>query len=197
MTQWPLIADPSIMTEGKTEILGRSRGDMRIVIATLIGAFVLLSGFQPLSAQGAKFVERFADWSTYDAVSEANQKLCFAVSKPKDLEPKNVKRGDIYFYVSSWPKDGVANEVSVKIGYDFAKDSTSKVSIGSDVFELFTDGDKAFVESPAQERRLVAAMRRGSKMLVRGRSVRGTSTTDVYSLSGITAALKNLEQICR
>lgn len=169
---------------------------MRFIIAISICALALLGRVEPVAAQGAKFLERFNDWSTY-AFEAANKKLCFAVSQPKDLEPKNASRGDIYFYVSSWPKEGVANEVSVKVGYDFEKGSTSSVQIGSDVFELFTDGDKAFVESPAQERRLVNAMRRGSKMVIKGRSARGTATTDVYSLSGITAALRYVEKSCR
>lgn len=111
---------------------------------------------EPATAQAAKFLERFKDWATYAIDADApNKRLCFAVSQPKDLKPKNVNRGDIFFYVSSWPHEGVANEVSVKIGYDFAKDSISTVQIGSDVFELFTERDKAFVESPAQEKQLV------------------------------------------
>ena len=55
---------------------------------------------------------------------------------------------------------------------------------------------EAAVQSPDTERNLVAAMRRGSKMVVKGRNNEGTETTDVYSLSGITAALKYVSQNC-
>ena len=33
-------------------------------------------------------------------------------------------------------------------------------------------------------------MKAGSKMVIKGTSKRGTNTTDIYSLSGVTAALK-------
>ena len=170
---------------------------MRQIMAVLICAFLSLFGQVELSAaQGANFLELFDDWSIYE-FKQGNRKLCFAVSQPKDSEPKEIERSDTYFYISSWPSEGVTNEVSIKIGYDFADGSTVTVQIGSVDFELFTDGDKAFVETTARERRLVNAMRRGSKMVVKGRSVQGTDTSDVYSLFGVTAAIRYLAQICR
>ena len=168
---------------------------MRITTIFLAG-LVLVAGLSTANAQtGAKFLQKFKDWSTF-MHDGPDGRLCFAVSQPKDFEPKSVQRGDVYFYVSSWPKDGVANEVSVKIGYEFAKDTTTVITIGSSTFQLFNNGDKAFVESPATERQLVDAMRRGSRMTIKGTSSRGTTTTDTYSLSGITAALRSVTQSC-
>ncbi|MBI1383316.1 MAG: hypothetical protein GC150_00180 [Rhizobiales bacterium] len=168
---------------------------MRLII-TLIAGLVLIAGAPSANAQsGAQFIEKFNDWSVFSH-DGPNGKLCFAVSQPKDFEPKNAERGEVYFYVSSWPKDGVTNEISVKIGYDFSRDATTVITIGSDNFELFNNGDKAFVESAATERRLVDAMRRGSRMVVKGTSDRGTATTDTYSLSGITAALNHVAKVC-
>jgi len=148
------------------------------------------------SAQGAKFLKSFKDWSAY-AYDGTDKKICFAVSQPKDIEPKNVDRSDIYFYISTWPKESVSAEISVKAGYPYKKGSKTTATIGSNVFEMFTDGDKAFVQSPDTERNLVSAMRRGAKMVVKGRNNEGTETTDVYSLSGITAALKYVSTNCK
>jgi hypothetical protein len=46
------------------------------------------------------------------------------------------------------------------------------------------------------ERRLVAAMKGGSTMIVKGTSARGNLTTDTYSLSGVTAAVNRINQLC-
>lgn len=168
----------------------------RMKILTLAATAAILAAPATASAQGAKFLKSFNDWSAY-AYDGADKKICFAVSQPKDVEPKNVDRSDIYFYISTWPKESVSSEISLKAGYDYKKGSKTTATIGADVFEMFTDGDKAFVQSPDTERNLVAAMRRGNKMVVKGRSSQGTETTDVYSLSGITAALNFVNRNCK
>ena len=61
---------------------------------------------------------------------------------------------------------------------------------------MFTEKEFAFVKDRAAELKLINAMKRGSTMTVKGLSARGTLTTDSYSLSGITAALKRMDQEC-
>ena len=39
-------------------------------------------------------------------------------------------------------------------------------------------------------------MKAGSTMIVKGTSARGNVTTDTYSLSGVTAGLRRLKQLC-
>jgi len=175
----------------------------RLTTLTIAAAAALLAasfaGSISASAQapqGAKFLKSFKDWSAY-AYEGNDKKICFAVSQPKDTEPKNIDRSDVYFYVSTWPRESVNAEVSIKAGYAFKKGSKTTATVGSNVFEMFTDGDKAFVQSPDTEKNLVSAMRRGSKMTVRGRNNEGTETTDVYSLSGITAALRFVTRNCK
>jgi len=174
----------------------RTDHTMRAFALILLAASVAWVAPAQAQSTGAKFVEKNKNWSVFEH-SGADGKLCFAVSKPTDFEPKQMQRDDIYFYVSTWPKDGVRDEISIKAGYAYAENSTTTVTIGSEVFELFNNGDKSFVESPAQERQLVQAMRRGSRMTVKGRSKEGTETVDVYSLSGVTASLREVEQNCR
>ena len=160
-------------------------------------ALLLTAGFnvRPALAQSAKFLEQFGDWSSYIRETN-NSKICFAASQPKDWEPKRVKRGQIVFYLTTWKADDIKNQVSVKIGYPFKEGSKVSAIIGPEKFSLITREDKAFIENTDDEAKLIEAMKKGAKMIVKGTSKRGTLTTDIYSLSGITKALKHVAKSC-
>lgn len=148
----------------------------------------------PVLAQEVKLLQKYNDWAAY--TSEGSPKVCFAVSQPRDSSPKNVRRGPIYFYVSHYPGDKIAGEISVKMGYPFAPGAKVTVTIGSDKFELFTKDEGAFVEKTEDEAKLVGALKAGSSMTIQGRSARGTNTSDNYSLSGTTDALERIAKEC-
>ena len=147
------------------------------------------------NAQAATFLQQFNDWSSY-VRDGSSDKICFAVSQPKDSEPKKANRGQIVFYLTTWKKDKINNQASIKIGYPLKDGSKVSATIGPDSFSFFVKDDKAFIEKTGDESRLVAAMKKGSKMIIKGVSKRGTNTTDIYSLSGITAALKHVAKSC-
>ncbi|ODS01208.1 hypothetical protein AUC68_12650 [Methyloceanibacter methanicus] len=148
----------------------------------------------PVVAQEVKLLQKYSDWAAY--VSEGSPKVCFAVSQPRKSLPRNVRRGPIYFYVSDYPGDKIAGEISVKMGYPFPPGGKVTVTIGKDSFELFTKDEGAFVEKPEDEAKIIEALKAGSAMSVKGRSARGTSTTDEYSLSGTSDALSRIATEC-
>ena len=72
-------------------------------------------------------------------------------------------------------------------GYPYRDGSTVEVSIDGDQrFTLYTGGENAW-SYPEDQAQLIAAMRAGIDMVVKGTSSRGTLTTDTYSLRGFTA----------
>lgn len=146
-------------------------------------------------AQEAKLLENFKDWAAHIS-SGTSKKICFIVSQPKDSAPKGVKRGPIYFYISRYPSEKVANEISVKMGYPLKSGVPVEIKIGGSTFKLFTKAEGAFLEKRADENKLVAAMQGGAQMTIQGRSARGTLTTDKYSLNGISAALSRTTKEC-
>ncbi|MHA1560308.1 MAG: invasion associated locus B family protein, partial [Alphaproteobacteria bacterium] len=118
-------------------------------------------------------------------------------SQPQDTDPTGVDRGGIYFMLSNWPQQDIRNEASIIIGYPFAAESIVSVTIDNDeTFSFFTINDGAWLSDRDQENDLVVAMQRGLEMSVRGRSQRGTDTTDTYSLRGATAAINGALQEC-
>ena len=106
-----------------------------------------------------------------------------------------MSRGDIRLYVAYRP--GQNGEVSFQGGYPFAPDSTVDVTVGSQTFKLFTEGENAWTGSPDEDSKLISALRAGSEAVVKGRSTRGTRTTDTFSLSGITAMTNAARDACR
>jgi hypothetical protein len=159
----------------------------------------LITGVLALSAalaQTPKLLKEFKDWDAF-AYSDDGGKVCYMVSKPLASEPRTVKRGDIYVMVTHRPAEKVVDEVSIFAGYPYKEESEAEVTIGGTKFALFTQGENAWTREAKEDKALVRAMIRGSTMIVRGVSKRGTLTTDTYSLSGFTAAHKAIDQACK
>ena len=83
-------------------------------------------------------------------------------------------------------------EPQFTVGYPFADNSKVTLNIDGKTFSMFTKENNAWMENPAEEATVVAAMRAGSKMSVSGQSRRGTQTSYSYSLSGVTASLQEI-----
>ena len=165
---------------------------MRSIAALILILFPLAASAQ---APTPTLLEQYNDWEAY-LYENGGKVTCYILSKPKTLAPSNRNHGDVFFFLTSRPADDVSNEVSVLVGYPFAADSTVTVDVDGTAYSLFTKDDGAWVESPADEQQLVASMRAGSRMTVKGQSARGTETTYTFSLSGVTAASNRISQSC-
>lgn len=148
------------------------------------------------NAQSPTLLNQFKDWAAY-AHSGKNGKFCYALSKPTQMQPGDRNHGDVFFFVSTRPAEGVSNEPSLLVGYPFKEGSSVSVDVDGQRFDMFTKGDGAWVRNAADEARLVGAMRAGREMKVSGESSRGTQTSYTYSLSGITAAVNAASDACK
>lgn len=149
----------------------------------------------PASAQTAELIEKHKDWSSYRHKADKDT-TCFAVTQPKDTEPKGAKRGDIFLYISYWPSDKVSEQVMLRLGYPIKDNTAVSAAIGSETFTFDPKDDKAFIQDGDTEKKFVAALKKGDKLVVKGTSKKGTETTDVYSLLGVSAALKQAQEAC-
>ena len=140
----------------------------------------------------------YVDWGAYSA-TPGGKKVCFALSKPKvsQTTPPGRKRDPAYLFVSTRPAENVHNEVSVIIGYQLKADSEVNVEIGNNKFVMYTKGDGAWISNAAEESRMVETMRKGADIVVTGTSVRGTQSTDRYSLKGLSQALDRTAKECK
>lgn len=149
----------------------------------------------PVPDVKAKLVEKIGEWNVFLHDSPEGR-ICFAASAPTDMQPKTAKRTSVIFYISSWQKDGIYNEVSVRQGYAMKANAQTTITLGGQSFALYALDDKAYARDPAEERRLLSAMAMGGPMTVKATSAKGTATTDHYSLEGAPAAVQKLREIC-
>ncbi len=151
-----------------------------------------LAGATGAFAQTPNLIKQFNAWGAYSYKAGAGT-VCYVLSVPKTKEPAAVNHGDIFFIVSQRPGQNIAYEPQAMMGYPLKDASKVNVTIDAKNFVMFVKDTAAWVENAAEEPALVAAMKSGKEMSVKATSSRGTSTNYTYSLSGISAALKQIE----
>lgn len=141
---------------------------------------------------GPTRIQQFNAWGAYSYTSGAN-KVCYVLSVPAEKSPAKIDHGDNFFLVTQRPGQNISYEPQVMAGYDLKPGSKVKVTVDNKAYTMFIKGKSAWLENAAEEPALVAAMKSGHDMKVEAVSARGTNTSYKYSLSGITAALKQIE----
>ena len=152
------------------------------------------------AAGGAEptLIGQFGTWGAYTAMPNG-KKVCFALAKPSSSKtnPPNRPRDPAYAFVSTRPAEKVVNEVSIMIGYALKPGSESSLEVGGSAYAMYTQGDGLWIKNAAEEDRMVDAMRKSADVTVKGMSAKGTETTDVFSLKGLSQALDRLAQDCK
>ncbi|BBF94580.1 invasion associated locus B family protein [Blastochloris tepida] len=157
---------------------------------------VAQSGASSSSGSVPELLGRFGDWAAY-ASQNPKSRICYALSQPKDRQPASLKRDPGFLFISHRPGEGVRNEVSAMVGFPLKDGSDATLKIGNVVFAMTAKDDNVWIKNPAEEQRLVDAMRRGSDLTITGTSRRGNQSTDRYSLAGLSQALDRVAQECR
>ncbi len=141
---------------------------------------------------------QYGDWGAYTA-APGGKKVCFALAKPvnSSTSPPNRPRDPAYMFVSSRPAEKVKDEVSIIFGYGTKPSADANIEVGGANYAMYTQADGAWVKNAAEEPRLVDIMRKSQDLTVKGTSARGTASTDVYSLKGLSQALDRVGQECR
>lgn len=154
---------------------------------------------QSVAQESSNRVAEAADWSVF---VESDPQECWGVSKPtrtvntRDGRVVQVRRGETLLFVAFRPEAGDDGEVAFTGGYPFRPNSTVTLSIGSDSYDLFTEGEWAWPAGDQEDAEIVAAMRRGAEAVVVGTSSRGTRTEDTFSLIGFTEAVTEASSRC-
>jgi hypothetical protein len=154
---------------------------------------------EPAAVGGSEptLIGQFGTWGAY-AAAPNGKKVCFALAKPSSSKtnPPNRPRDPAYAFISTRPAEKVVNEVSIMIGYTLKPGSEATLEVGGASYAMYTQGDGVWIKNAAEEERMVEAMRKAADVTVRGVSAKGTETTDVFSLKGLSQALDRVAQDC-
>lgn len=138
-------------------------------------------------------VAQFGDWGVY--VNRAG-KTCFALTQPKERQPANVKRDPAYFFVTTRPADKLENEISIMAGFPLKEDADVVLTASSMNFPMFVKGNGLWIKEPADEAKLLEALKKDAEITLKLTPAKGAVTTDRYSLTGLTQALERVTKEC-
>jgi hypothetical protein len=162
--------------------------------AVLIAAAIALSAAPTVLAQATN-LGTFNAWTAWQG-TDANGVICYISSQPASSEPTNVNRDPIHFLVIHRKGLGTKNEVQTLIGYPFNASPNATAAVDGRSYSLVTEGSAAWLASAGDEGGFIDAMKAGTTLVVKGKSQRGTDTTDTYSLRGVTAAMGEIDKAC-
>jgi hypothetical protein len=170
----------------------------------LIGsAFVLATASGALAQGAAKptLVGTFKDWTTWSYSGtyngSAQGKVCYIYAEPTKMTPPKLDHGRVSFSITSSPASGVQQEANFIAGYPLKEQASVTVDIDGKKFNMFSQGDSAWLVDKGDETELLDAMKAGKAMVVSAQSRRGNETTYNYSLSGVTAAADKMLAECQ
>ena len=149
------------------------------------------------SGQGqALLLETAGKWQAFSS-QQGRSKICYALSKAESRSPANLKDVDGLLFISTRPTEGVRNEISLVMNFDLKEDVEHQAIIGNERFVLVAKGQNIWLKNPAEEGRMLDALRKGSALEIKGTSKRGNPTSDKYSLAGISQIVKRAEEACK
>ncbi len=150
------------------------------------------------AAEQPVLLGQYGDWGAYKA-TPGGKTVCFALAKPASAttEPAGRSRDASYMFVSTRPSEKVKNEVSAIVGYPQRGSADATASVGTANYAMYTQNDGAWIKNAAEEAQMVDTMRKGSDLVVKSVSSRGTKSTDTYSLKGVGQALDKIAEECK
>lgn len=160
-------------------------------------AIMLMTKTAIAATDEPQLLDKYQEWSAY-SFNDQGKKSCFMSSQPQRQEGKFTKRGKVFMFITHWPGEKTMNVVSLAAGYPYKEGSKVTVTIdGKDFSMSILKDEMAWTADQASDDALTAAIRKGSKMTVKGTSKRGTLTTDTYSLDGSADAYDAISRECK
>lgn len=165
-----------------------TRNFHKVAAFALASAFVFTAGS---ASAGQRMISENGAWRAIVADQGAG-KVCFVIASPKERLPAGLKRDPGFAFVT---KRGRTWELSFDFGYRLAQ-TNHTMAIDGATHTLFSKGSAAWLNTDAEESRVVEAMKAGHEMRVDAKSGRGNPTTDVYDLGGFTASFEAVDREC-
>jgi len=165
---------------------------IKYLITILLATFFMT---QKVFSEEVKKVGKFKDWETI-VIKNESQLLCFAQTKPILQSPKTNPR-EARLFVSFRPKEKVLDEISITAGYEFNKKNSITAKSGKKKYKFdIAQENFAWIADNKQEKKMIKAMKKGSRIMITGYNQKGSQTIDHYSLLGFSKAYSTAKKSC-
>ncbi len=134
------------------------------------------------------------DWKVF-TIKKGNETMCYIASVPVKKTGNYTRRGEPFVLVTH--RKASVDEVSVSSGYPYKDNQETVLSVDGKRYNLFVKGERGWAYDEKQDNAIVGSMIKGSEMVVKGVSQKGTTSTDTYSLKGFTKAHQKMKALCR
>ena len=129
-------------------------------------------------------------------VKKDTKLVCFAQSKPVLQSPKKNSR-EARLFVSFRPNKKILDEISITAGYEFNKKNSITARSGKNKYKFdISQENFAWMADDKEEKKMIKAMKRGSRIMITGYNKSGSQTIDHYSLMGFTKAYSAAKKNC-
>lgn len=146
-------------------------------------------------AQADGLASRHRDWQVF-VESVGGDRVCYAVTRATDAVPRDFNHGDATAVIATWRSGAARERPHIDFGYEPRPKGPIRARVGRESWSLYTDGKRAFADDE-DDRALVNAMKRGYTLRVEATSAEGERTYYEFSLSGVTAALRDAQRRCQ
>ena len=166
---------------------------------SLIRYFIILIFFLTFSslviAEEVKKIGKFKDWETM-VIKNDSKLVCFAQTKPILQSPKNNPR-EARLFVSFRPNEKISDEISITAGYKFNNKNSITAKSGKKKYKFdIAQENFAWIADNKQEKKMIKAMKKGSRIMITVYNQEGSQTIDHYSLLGFTKAYGAAKKNC-
>lgn len=146
-------------------------------------------------SKGGRVLGVFGDWSVH-VVGRNKNRTCYAVSQPQARLPPGLVRDPAFLFVTLRSSQHSSGEISWRLGYPAKRGVGPYMAVGRFKAAVAARGENAWLRYLAQHDDAVAAMKKGSTLVLRTRSQRGNDLRDEYSLRGFTKAFRLARKHC-
>ena len=163
--------------------------------------FLMLFSF-PCAAQhmlDAKKVEHigvFDDWNAY-IFNSKKDKVCYVASQPLKSSGEYQRRGDVFLIISHRPDEQLFDVLTYVAGYTYLPRSEVLFRVGNVKASLFTSEDTAWAKNLKTDAEIARAMNKAVRVTVKGLTIDGIETHDVFSMKGFNNAMEAINRLCR
>jgi hypothetical protein len=124
-------------------------------------------------------------FESWGAFRDASPLRCYAVAQPVE----RYRTARPFASVASWPREGVRNQLHIRLSRARAANARVTLSVGERRFELRAGEADAWAPDARTDQAVVSAIREGRSMSVESVAANGAPFADTYALKGAATAI--------